>query len=248
MALEVKLNLIKLILETDDEIIEDARDDITKVIEALGVKQTKEVSSSELSSETSSETHEEIPTGSWEDLVVNSNYEINTDYPYRIRKKDNQRLIKEFNHHEGYVGINIGDKLLYKHKIVAKQWLPNPNGLKEIDHRNRNTSDNHLSNLRWVSSSENCLNRGGCKGHKYEYVSTLPEGAIEVRQCNGLQFSGFYHHDGTFFSKVGDAYRKLIQLGTKNCKHVYVKDINGKHRALALNIFNREFACGAINK
>jgi hypothetical protein len=240
----------ELILETDDEVIEDIRDDMTTVIEKSKDKKTEgvgEALSEQASESESSAANEELPTGPWEDLVVNNSYEINTEYPYRIRNKSNNRLIKEYGLHSGYLGINIGGKLTLKHIIIAKQWLPNLSDYKQIDHKNRDTTDNHLSNLRWVSSSENCMNRGSCKGCKYEYVSTLPEGSIEVKQCNGWQFTGkLFYHEGMFFSKVGDAYRKLIQLGTKNCKHVHVKDNSGKHRALAVNIFNRELACGAL--
>lgn len=44
------------------------------------------------------------------------------------------------------------------HRLVAKAFLPNPEGKTEIDHINAKRSDNRLDNLRWVSSSENSQN------------------------------------------------------------------------------------------
>lgn len=44
------------------------------------------------------------------------------------------------------------------HRLVAKAFIPNPDGKTEIDHINANRSDNRLENLRWASSSENSQN------------------------------------------------------------------------------------------
>jgi len=52
------------------------------------------------------------------------------------------------------------------HKIVALAWIPNPDNLPEIDHINRDKTDNRVENLRWVSRSENSINRGNMKNNK----------------------------------------------------------------------------------
>ena len=41
------------------------------------------------------------------------------------------------------------------HKLVALHFLPNPNNLPEIDHKNNNRADNRACNLNWVTASEN---------------------------------------------------------------------------------------------
>jgi len=45
------------------------------------------------------------------------------------------------------------------HRLVAETFLVNDNDLPEVDHIDRNRVNNHLSNLRWVSRSENLKNR-----------------------------------------------------------------------------------------
>ena len=43
--------------------------------------------------------------------------------------------------------------LLYR--LVAESFIPNPNNLPEVNHKNRDTSDNTVNNLEWVSKQEN---------------------------------------------------------------------------------------------
>lgn len=45
------------------------------------------------------------------------------------------------------------------HRLVATTFIPNPDNLPEVDHINRNKKDNTLTNLRWVTSTDNRLNR-----------------------------------------------------------------------------------------
>lgn len=64
----------------------------------------------------------------------------------------------------GYRSINISLKengktkkqiKYYVHRLIAETLIENPNNLYEIDHIDRNKLNNSVSNLRWVSRSEN---------------------------------------------------------------------------------------------
>lgn len=51
-------------------------------------------------------------------------------------------------------------KYFYIHRLVGEHFLEPPTAEKYlIDHIDRNKTNNHLSNLRWVSHQENCNNR-----------------------------------------------------------------------------------------
>jgi len=61
-----------------------------------------------------------------------------------------------------------GKKTVLAHRVVAKQFIPNPNNLPLIDHIDRNRLNNNVDNLRWVSLRQNQLNRKDTK-HPYIY-------------------------------------------------------------------------------
>ena len=52
-------------------------------------------------------------------------------------------------------GDSRGRKVFSVHRLVAKAFIPNPNGLPEVNHKNGVKSDNRVNNLEWVSRREN---------------------------------------------------------------------------------------------
>jgi beta-mannanase len=60
------------------------------------------------------------------------------------------------------------------HRLVALAFLPNPEKKQMIDHVDRNKTNNHISNLRWATNSENQINTGLCKrkieGDGYRHI------------------------------------------------------------------------------
>ncbi len=72
----------------------------------------------------------------------------------------------------GYLRTSLTkDKIRNKkriHRLLAIQYIPNPDNLPEIDHIDRNKLNNELTNLRWVIHSENMNNR-------YDNISSMTE-------------------------------------------------------------------------
>lgn len=60
----------------------------------------------------------------------------------------------------GYLMVDINTnkkhKTLYIHRVVAQIFLPNPENLPEVHHKDNNKSNNHLDNLEWTTKSMNC--------------------------------------------------------------------------------------------
>lgn len=67
--------------------------------------------------------------------------------------------IKQRKNHDGYMVITTGKtgdrKTRFVHRIIAQAFIPNPLGLPEVDHIDRNRTNNDVSNLRWIDSLEN---------------------------------------------------------------------------------------------
>ena len=77
-------------------------------------------------------------------------------------------------------------KSVQVHRLVASTFISNPNNYEQVDHINRNTKDNRVENLRWVTQSENQYNTP--KNHLLEYNGeTKPLGKWAIEK--GLSYS-----------------------------------------------------------
>lgn len=64
---------------------------------------------------------------------------------------------------KGYVKYRLTDKnkkvkQLFAHKLVAEAFIPNPENKPQVDHIDADSLNNKVSNLRWVTPSENNSN------------------------------------------------------------------------------------------
>ena len=59
----------------------------------------------------------------------------------------------------GYLKVNLyknsKQKTLYIHRLIALAYIPNPNNYDTVDHIDNDKTHNWLSNLQWLSNSEN---------------------------------------------------------------------------------------------
>ena len=92
------------------------------------------------------------PIKGWENL-----YEVNE--MGEVRRIDTQRLVKGDKNNLGYCRVTLYDKgkkeRLFRHRIVAQTFLPNPNNETEVNHIDENKSNNHVSNLEWCNRKYN---------------------------------------------------------------------------------------------
>lgn len=79
-------------------------------------------------------------------------------YSYK-NYKDCGRIMKQYIRKNGYCEIGLSKdkkrKTYLVHRIVAKAFIPNPDNLPEVNHKNGIKSDNNVDNLEWVTSSQN---------------------------------------------------------------------------------------------
>lgn len=74
---------------------------------------------------------------------------------------------------KGYLDVKlIKDgikKHFYIHRLVAEHFIPNPNNLPQVNHKDKNPSNNDVNNLEWCDNSYNVL------------YSNIPEKLKELR-------------------------------------------------------------------
>lgn len=59
----------------------------------------------------------------------------------------------------GYAYVYIKRKQYYVHRLVALAYIPNPDNKPQVDHINRDKTDNSSTNLRWSTPHENNINK-----------------------------------------------------------------------------------------
>ena len=71
----------------------------------------------------------------------------------------NKKFLKPLTDINGYLYVNLfkdGKMKHYKvHRLVAEAYLPNPNNLPQINHRDENKANNCLQNLEWCDAKYN---------------------------------------------------------------------------------------------
>jgi hypothetical protein len=60
-----------------------------------------------------------------------------------------------YNHSKGYDMIWKDGKNQYLHRVIATHFIPNPDNLPHVNHKNGNKKDNRVENLEWVTPQQN---------------------------------------------------------------------------------------------
>ena len=94
---------------------------------------------------------------------------------------------------QGYLRITIGETEYRAHRLawlyVHGEWPK-----RQIDHINRDKTDNRIANLRDVSASVNCANRGhqnktGLRGARRNFNGRFQSA---IKQCGKMKHLGYF--------------------------------------------------------
>jgi len=142
-------------------------------------------------------------------------------------------IVKQYTTAKGYKRVQLQDNKIYKnflvHKLVAEVFLPiSTLKNKQVNHINGIKTDNNVSNLEWVTPSENL---------KHSYKNNLRSPKIKyIVRCNELNI------ETNGLDKMADilrrsGYPRVSSSGIWNC----VKKISKSHFGLtftAKKLFN----------
>jgi hypothetical protein len=110
-------------------------------------------------------------------------------------KTGRPRLLNGSVNSNGYRMFKINGKDTSVARLVATAFLPNPEGLAEVDHVDRNKLNNHIDNLRWASRSLNNINRRTWGDSSYRGVTWHKHKQRYIAQ---IQYQGTRVYLGTY--------------------------------------------------
>lgn len=140
----------------------------------------------------------------------------------RIWSYKTQKFLKQGMSGRGYLTVVLckdGNRKTYVvHRLIALTYIPNPDNFPEVDHIDRDRVNNSIENLRWVTHSENNLNKDWeqiCEKMSEAYFNT----PTEVREERAR--------------KASQARSRAVEMRDKNNHDILIKTYpNGRQAAI----------------
>lgn len=86
-------------------------------------------------------------------------YEVSDQGRVKSLKYGKERIMKPLNNTWGYHQVSLckdgHTKPLLVHRLVAEAFIPNPQGLETVNHKDEVKTNNTVSNLEWMSKRDN---------------------------------------------------------------------------------------------
>lgn len=77
----------------------------------------------------------------------------------RIRSLKTYKILKQHSRGNGYMSVNLshhGKRFNFSiHRLVAEAFIPNPDNLPEVNHKDENKFNNNVTNLEWCDRKYN---------------------------------------------------------------------------------------------
>ena len=102
----------------------------------------------------------------------------------RVWSYRRQKFLRPCDNGHGYLIIDLCKDGVKKHfrvnRLVAEAYIPNPEGLPQVGHRDEVRYNNSVNNLYWTSSKDNC--NYGTRNAKISKALSKPVYCVELDQ------------------------------------------------------------------
>lgn len=112
----------------------------------------------------------------------------------RVTRFIKGRILKQRDNGNGYLKLDITidgkQAMKYVHRLVAQTFIPNPDNLPQVNHRDCNRKNNNVENLEWCDNSYNVQYRekfGDALGHP---LFAIKLDTLEVLNFHSQQEAG----------------------------------------------------------
>lgn len=172
---------------------------------------------------------DDLPNEEWKDLHIKgakreyliSNYGRIIRKPYLLNQRPNK---------DGYIYVSLVTRKLRNaskvHRLVAKEWIPNPDNKPEVNHKDGNRKNNYFKNLEWMTRSENMLHAFRILKRRHVFGETMPLAKLkntDIEKIFDMRISGMKHREIGKYIGINSASITLI-LNRKAWVHVPIPE------------------------
>ena len=66
-----------------------------------------------------------------------------------------EKILKPHNTKKGYLTVQFSNKIFKVHRLVAEAFIPNPDNLPMVNHKDEDKTNNNVDNLEWCTAKYN---------------------------------------------------------------------------------------------
>lgn len=121
----------------------------------------------------------------WKDIKEYEGlYQVSNLGRIKSLKFGKEKILKPINHTGGYLCVDLSknNKRLYVkiHRLVAEAFIPNPENLLQVNHKDENKKNNCVDNLEWCTPQYN-----SCYGTRLQRFSSNKKKKVFQFDLNG---------------------------------------------------------------